>query len=143
MSVHRIHVFIDRSWAHSRHYDTLASRIREKSWRMGQATLRFRDYSVPGYDPVHDASSDGQLKEAIYARIAFSHVVAIPTGMHATCSKRIRKEIDGAGEKSKPVPAFDPRGRQRASSVVSHAAGKTVGWNRTSVIDGVREPYRR
>lgn len=141
MSIHQIHVFISHSWAYSSHYDTLASWIFESSRRVGQASLDLRDFSVPKDDPIHNASTDWQLKDAIYTQIARSHVVVIPTGMYASYSKWIGKEIDGAKEKGKPILAVNPWGQQRIPSVVSDAANKTVGWNKGPVIDGIWELY--
>ena len=137
MSTHQIHIFISHSWAHSGHYETLASWIFGKNWSFGQVSLNFRDYSVPKDDPIHNASNDMQLQNAIYAQIARSRVVVIPTGMYASHSKWIRKEIDGANRYGKPILAVNPWGQQRTSSVVSDAAHKKVGWNSKSVIQGI------
>ena len=97
MSTHQIHVFISHSWSYSKHYDTLADWIFNENWTSGQASLDFRDFSVPKDDPIHDADTDKALREAIYAKIARSHVIVIPTGMYANYSKWIKKEIEGAG----------------------------------------------
>ena len=69
--------------------------------------------------------------------------MVIPTGMYATHSKWIQREIDGANEKGKPILAINPWGQQRTSSVVSAAANKTVGWNKKSVIHGIWDLYYR
>ena len=53
MSTHQIHVFISHAWSYSNHYETLASWIFEKDWSVGQASLDFRDFSVPKDDPIH------------------------------------------------------------------------------------------
>ena len=143
MSTHRIHVFISHSCAYSGHYDKLREWIFEGTWRFGQASLAFLDYSVPKDDPIHDARSDRALKDAIYRKTARSHVVVIPTGMYANHSEWIRKEIDGARDKGKPMLGVDPRGQRRTSSVVGGAAARTVGWNSRSVVRGIWELYRR
>jgi len=62
MSIKQIHVFISHAWSYSEHYDTLSDWIFEGNWSVGQASLDFRDYSVPIDDPVHDADNDKQLK---------------------------------------------------------------------------------
>ncbi|WP_420462699.1 TIR domain-containing protein [Candidatus Palauibacter sp.] len=143
MSTHRIHIFISHSWAYSSHYETLCEWIYSRVWRFGQASLVFADYSVPKDDPIHDAPTEGALMDAILRKIARSHVVVIPTGMYATYSKWIAKEILGAGEKGKPILAVNPWGQQRRSVVVADAAGKIVGWNRQSVVGGIWELYRQ
>lgn len=142
MSTHRIHVFISHSWAYSNHYGKLHEWIFGCNWRTGQASLVFLDYSVPKDAPIHDATSDRALREAIYRKIARSHVVVIPTGMYVNYSKWIQKEIDGACAKKKPILGVNPWGQRRTSSVVGNAADLTVGWNSQSVVDGIWELSR-
>lgn len=142
MSTHQIHVFISHSWAHSGHYDTLSEWIFKQSWRSGQASLHFLDYSVPKDDPIHNAPTEWQLRDAIYRKIDRSHVVVIPTGMYANYSKWIRKEINGAEDKNKPILGVNPWGQKRTSSVVAEAAAKTVGWNKETVIAAIWNLYR-
>lgn len=141
MSLHRIHIFISHSWTYSVHYATISSWLSNKSWRCGQASLQFLDYSVPKDDPIHNARTDAALRNAIYDKIGRCHVIVIPTGMYASHSKWIKKEIEGAKHYSKPVLAVNPWGQQRTSSVVSANADKLVGWNSKSVVDGVWDLY--
>ena len=101
MSTHQIHVFISHSWSYSGHYDTLSSWIFSQSWRFGQASVKFLDYSVPRDDPIHNAPTQKALQEAIYAKIARTHVVIIPTGMYTNYSKWIQKEISGSNSYEK------------------------------------------
>ncbi len=75
MSTHQIHVFISHSWTYSGHYETLASWVFNESWSVGQASLDFRDYSVPRNDPIHNASTAKALREAINQKISRCHVV--------------------------------------------------------------------
>ncbi len=49
VSTRQIHVFISHAWAHSGHYNTLADWIFNENWSVGQASLDFRNYSVPLY----------------------------------------------------------------------------------------------
>ncbi len=134
MSTHQIHVFISHSWAYSDHYEKLASWIFEGKWSSGQASLDFRDFSVPKNDPIHNAANDAQLKAAIYDKIARSHVIVIPTGMYSQYSKWIRKEIDGANHHKKPILAVNPWKQEKKSSVVLENAADTVGWNEEPVV---------
>ncbi len=143
MSTHQIHIFISHSWAHSHHYETLADWLFNYSWSVGQASLQLCDYSVPRSDPIHNAPTDRQLREAIYNKIARSHVVVIPTGMYANYSKWIQKEIDGARAYGKPILAVNPWGQERKSSVVQSAADRLVGWNSSPIVDGIWELYYR
>lgn len=134
MSTHQVHVFISHSWSYSGHYDTLADWIFNYPWSSGQASINFQNFSVPKTDPILNANNDQQLRDAIYAQIARSHVIVIPTGMYA---------IDGAAVYGKPILAVNPWGQQRTSSVVSTAASKTVGWNSKTVVDGIWNLYYR
>lgn len=141
MSVHQVHVFVSHSWSYSAHYDTLSKWIFEQNWRSGQATIDFRNYSVPKTDPILNAATDKALREAIYRQICRSHVIVIPTGMYAHYSKWIGKEIDGAAYYGKPILAVDLRGALRTSSTVVNAATKSVAWNSTSVATGIWDLY--
>lgn len=142
MSTRQIHIFISHAWAHSGHYDTLADWIFNENWSLGQASLDFRDYSIPKNDPIHNANTDKQLKDAIFRKIVMSHVVVIPMGMYANYSKWIKKEIDGSVYHKKPILAVNPWGQEKSSSVVGNAATKKVGWNKQSVIYGIWELYK-
>jgi hypothetical protein len=141
MSSHQIHVFISHSWSYSGHYETLKNWIFEHNWSIGQASLDFRNYSIPKNNPILNADNDRELKEAIYRSIAPAHVIVIPTGMYANYSKWIRKEIDGANIYSKPILAVDPWGQERKSSVVRNEARFTVGWNKEPLINAIWRLY--
>ena len=142
MSTYQIHVFISHAWTYSEHYEKLAEWIFEERWSVGQASLDFRDFSVPKDDPIHHAPTDRALQEAIYRKISRSHVVVIPTGMYATYSKWIKKEINGANLFDKPILAVIPYGQQRRSGVVIDNAAKVVGWNKKSVVSAIWELYK-
>lgn len=143
MSTHYIHVFISHSWSYSSHYQSLHAWLFDTAWRVGQARIRFADYSVPRDDPIHNAPRVKDLEAAILRKIKRSHVVIIPTGMYATHSKWIEREIRGSQNTSKPILAVNPRAQQRTSSVVTTAAAETVGWTRTGVVDGIWRLYRQ
>ena len=142
MSAYQIHVFISHSWAYSDHYDTLEDWIFKKKWSQGQASLDLRDFSVPKNDPIHNASTDQALREAIFNQILRCHVIVIPLGMYANYSKWIQKEIDGANYYAKSILGVNPWGQERRSSVVVAAAKETVGWNSESVVGGIWQLYR-
>jgi hypothetical protein len=141
MSTRQIHVFISHAWDYSNHYSTLESWIFGEPWKAGQASLDFRDYSVPRSDPIHTANSDSRLKEAIYDRISRSHVIVIPSGMYANYSKWIQKEIDGAKQFGKPILGINLWGSERKSSIVMTAADEVVGWNKEPLINAIWSLY--
>lgn len=142
MSTRQIHVFISHSWAYSEDYDTLEQWIFGQAWSSGQASLDFRNYSVPKHDPIHNARNTDELRAAIYDQISRSHVVVIPTGMYATHSKWIQQEINGANYYGKPILAVVPRGQKRRSGVVVDNAKKEVGWTKNGVVGAIWELYR-
>lgn len=143
MSTRLIHIFISHAWAYSGYYATLAKWIFDDCWSVGQASLDFRDYSIPRSDPIHNAPNDRALKTAIFDKISRSHVVVIPMGMYINYSKWIQKEIEGAQVYDKPILAVNPWGQLRKSSVVAAAADKVVGWNKQPVISGIWELSKR
>ena len=142
ISTHQIHIFISHSWAYSEHYAKLREWTFDDNWAVGQASLDFHDYSVPSDDPIHNAPTAKELREAIYAKIKRSHVIIIPTGMYANYSKWIKKEIDGALAHEKPILAVNPMGQKRASSVVLENAAVSVGWNRKPLVNKVWNLYK-
>ncbi|MEX3846029.1 TIR domain-containing protein [Paraburkholderia sp. BR10882] len=141
MGTRQIHIFISHAWAHSSHYDKLAEWIFGEKWSVGQASLDFRDFSIPKDDPVHNVTSTQMLQNAIFSQIARSHVVVIPSGMYATHSKWIQREIDGAKLYEKPILAVNPWGQQKKSGVVLNNADDGVGWNREPVIGAIWNLY--
>lgn len=143
MSTKQIHVFISHSWAYSDHYDRLSEWIFKENWRSGQASLDFRDFSVPKNDPIHNANNDLQLKNAIYDKISRSRVVIIPTGMYTHHSKWIKKEIEGANEFRKPILAVNPHGQERKAGVVLDNADEFVGWNKQPLINAIWKLYNQ
>lgn len=141
MSTRQIHVFISHAWAYSQHYNTLASWIFQEPWSVGQASLDFRDYSVPKDNPIHNVSNTQALKDAIYNQVTRSHVVVIPSGMYATYSKWIQKEIDAAKLYKKPILAVNPWGQDRKAGVVLNNAEEGVGWNKQPIINAIWQLY--
>ena len=141
MSTRQIHVFISHAWDYSGHYETLASWIFQEKWRVGQASLDFRDYSIPKSNPILNVKSAQHLRDAIYNQIARSHVVVIPSGMYATHSNWIQKEIDGAKQYGKPILAINPWGQQKRAGVVLNNADDGVGWNKEPLINSIWQLY--
>lgn len=142
MSTQQIHIFISHAWSYSGHYETLASWIFQEKWSVGQASLDFRDFSVPRSDPIHNAPSSKELQDAIYNKISRSHVVVIPSGMYTSYSKWIQKEIAGANLYGKPILAVNPFGQERKAGIVLNNASERVGWNKKPVINGIWQLYR-
>ena len=132
-----MNVFISHSWSYSEHYDRLSEWIFRMMWTIGDQAIQFLDTSVPKDNPIHYAPTAAALEAAINERIIASDVVVIPTGMYASHSRWIGKEISGARIFQRPIVAVDLWGSQRSSSVVIQAADEVVGWNKNSVISAV------
>jgi hypothetical protein len=141
MSTRQIHVFISHAWAHSQHYDTLATWIFKEPWSVGQASLDFHDYSVPKDNPIHNAPNTQALKQAIFNQIARSHVVVIPSGMYANHSKWIQKEIEAAKGYKKPILAVSPWAQEKNADIVVSNADEHVGWNKQPLINAIWSLY--
>ena len=130
------HLFISHSWNHGDSYDRLVNLLRERSYFL------FKDYSVPRHDPIHDAGTAAELRQAIWNQMAHGSVVLVLAGVYSTYSKWINVEIDLAKNgfnAPKPIIAVEPWGSQRTSVPVKQAADRIVRWNTESVVAAVRE----
>ena len=130
------HLFISHSWSHSDAYEKLVDLLRARSY------FSFADYSVPRDDPIHEAGTDRELRQAIRGKMAFGSVVLIMAGVYASYSKWIDREIDLAVESfdpSKPIVAVEPWGSEKTSVRVKEAADRIVGWNTNSIVGAIRE----
>lgn len=129
-------IFISHSWSYGDAYDRLIEFLTERPY------FKYKDYSVPRDDPIHDAPSSHELYQAIKNQITPCHVILIMAGKYATYSNWIIKEIKIAQEEftnRKPILAITPWGSQQISSVVKENAEKIVGWNTESIVNGIRE----
>ena len=129
-------LFISHSWSYSDQYERLVKLLRARPY------FRFRDYSVPPDDPIHNARSDAALRRAILNQMTRCHVVIILAGVYASYSKWINIEIDLAEDgfsTSKPILAIRPWGAERISQTVRDAADEIVGWNTESVVEAIRK----
>ncbi len=127
-------VFISHSWSYSDAYDKLLEMLDTAP------NFQYRDYSVPRDDPVHNAPNVALLYAAIKAKMTFCHVVLVISGVYASYSKWIDREIQLANsDLQKPILAIRPWGNERTSLLVEENADKVVGWNTGSIISGIRE----
>ena len=130
------HLFVSHSWAHSNAYDKLLSLLDRRTY------FRFKDYSVPRDDPIHNARTVAALRAAIRQQMAPCGVVLILAGVYATYSKWIDEEIalaQSGFQFSKPIIAIRPRGNLRLSKAVRQAADRIVGWNKDSIVAAIRD----
>ncbi|WP_027187434.1 TIR domain-containing protein [Desulfovibrio cuneatus] len=126
-------LFLSHSWAHSNHYNSLLSLLRETPY------FSFKDYSVPKDDPIYGARTDAALAQAIANQMQPCHAIVIMAGVYASHSKWMEKEIRIANQQyNKPIIAVRPWGSQSISTVADSAATETVGWNASSVVAAIR-----
>ena len=125
-------LFISHSWTYGAQYDNLVSLLNAAPY------FYYKNYSVPKNDPIHHASNDGQLKEAIRRQMQHANCVLILAGVYSTYSKWINIEIELAQEMGKRIIAIEPWGAQRTSLIVKAAADEIIGWNTSSIVNAIR-----
>jgi hypothetical protein len=132
-----INVFISHAWDHSGHYNTLAQWVFGTLWnnQAGQR-LYFEDTSIPKSDPVH-VRGWAAIAQALANRIANSDVLVAPAGVYASHSDWIKFELHTARKYGIPIIQVNPRGQQRMSLIVKHAADHEVGWTGQSVVNAI------
>lgn len=126
-------LFISHSWAYGDAYEKMTGLLN------GQVSSDFgyKNYSVPKDDPIHNATSDKALKQAIEAQIKPCSCVLILAGVYATYSKWINVEIEIAKRLGKRIIAIEPWGAEKTSTVVKDAADAIVKWNGASVVKAI------
>ena len=130
------HLFISHSWTHGNQYNNLVDLLEARPY------FRFKNYSVPRDDPIHNAPSAAALRRAIRQKMAPTGAVLILAGVYATYSKWINEEINLAERgftMRKSIIAIEPWGSERTSARVKNAADRVVGWNTESVVKAIRE----
>lgn len=130
----KIHnLFISHSWAYSDSYDRLVDLLDSVSG------FKYKNYSVPKDDPIHNASNDAELEKAIEKQIVMASAVIILAGVYSTYSKWINKEIEIAKRLQKTIIAVEPWGCERTSRIVKESADHIVKWQASSVVDAVKK----
>lgn len=129
-------LFISHSWKYSGAYDGLVKLLNNKPYFV------YKNYSVPFCDPINDAKSDWQLKNAIREQMRHANCVLVLAGVYASYSKWIDIEVDMALDDftvPKPVIAIDPWGAERTSFVVKQRAIRCVKWQTDAIVSAIRE----
>ena len=135
MAVNTRNLFISHSWSYGDAYVRLCEFLSEAPY------FRYRNYSVPRDDPIHNARNQAQLRAAIRRQMTPCQVIVIIAGVYATYSKWINEEIALAKRgflSPKPILAVQPWASERTSTVVRQAADLVVGWNTNSIVRGIR-----
>ena len=125
-------LFISHSWKYSNQYDNLVNLLNKKKGFI------YKNYSVPKDDPIHNAESAKELKEAIKAQMRPASCVLILAGVYASYSKWINIEIELAKELGKNIIAIELFGSERTSQKVKNNADSIVKWNTDSIINAIK-----
>ena len=125
-------LFISHAWSYSNHYTTLVN------WLNEEANFSWRNCSVPSHDSLPDKTTLG-LKAGITRQISPAQAVIILGGMYAAHSAWIDYEISEAVRMGKTVIGVRPWGAERIPQTVQNAATVMVGWNRTSIVQAIRD----
>lgn len=126
-------LFISHSWTYEDAYKKLTQLLDDATG------FTWRDYSVPKDDPIHKASNQQLLEEALRRKMRSVHCVLILAGVYAAYSKWINIEIELAKELKKPIIAIEPWGAEKTSAKVKESADRIVKWRTQSIVDAVRE----
>ncbi|MCY4290540.1 MAG: TIR domain-containing protein [Roseovarius sp.] len=132
----KYNLFISHSWPCSDSYDKLLGLLDARP------CFKYRNHSVPGNDPIHNAHSTVELKEAIREKMRHCNVVPILAGVYATCSKWINTDVDLAQSAflhTKPIAAIEAWAGEKTSSRVKSAYDKIVRWSKDSVVNAIGE----
>lgn len=128
-------LFISHSWAYSDAYEKLLSLLNT------YPQFSFKNYSIPKDDPVHNASNQAELTEAIRRQMQSVDCVLILAGVYSSYSKWIIKEVQLAKtgfSSPKKIIAVEPWASKRASTFVKQNADEVVGWNSKSIVKAIR-----
>ena len=126
-------LFISHSWAYGEAYDNLVKLLNAKLY------FDYKNYSVPKNNPIHNAGSDWELKEAIKRQMQPASCIIILAGVYATYSKWINIEIELAKSMNKKIIAVQPWAAERTSMVVKNSADRIVKWSTDSIVGAIRE----
>lgn len=126
-------LFISHSWNHSDAYEKLVNLLDKAD------NFRYKNYSVPKDDPVHNAKNDAALKAAIQDQMRHASCVLILAGVYSTYSKWINIELDLAVEMGKKIVAVEPWGSERTSARVKLYADKVVKWQTSSIVSAIKD----
>ena len=128
-------LFISHAWSYNTDYYNLINLI------SNTPLFNWRNYSVPEHDPKIDPNSNAGkrvLLSGLDNQVRPVNCVLIISGMYAHYSYWINKEIELAQSYGKPIIGINPRGQERAPTVVTNAANEMVNWNTSSIVAAIR-----
>ncbi len=129
-------LFISHAWKYNDDYSRLVKMLDEAP------NFKKRNYSVPEHDPLVEPDTEvgkKKLTEMLKNQIKPVNCVLILSGIYASYSYWIQKEIDLSSEYKKPIIGIKPWGQQRNSQEVQNAAIEMIAWNTDSIIKAIRK----
>ena len=120
-SLKNYRLFISHSWTYGDAYEKLVGFFNEHPY------FSWIDYSVPKDDPIHTASNDAQLYQAIKNQIQPVNCVVMLAGVYSSYSKWINKEIQiSKNVFNKPIIAIEPWASEKTSKIVKDNADRLL-----------------
>lgn len=132
-------IFISHAWKYTEHYNKVVQWLNEAQTA---GDFNWRNYSVPEHDPKIDPNTEvgkKALKEALKSQIRPTSIVIVLSGMYVTNSDWIGFEIDTAVDMDKYIIGLKPWGQERIPTKVSENADVMVGWNKSSLINAIKQ----
>ena len=129
-------LFISHSWTYNTENEGLIKLLNERPY------FSYKNYSIPKCDPIHYASNDRELYEAIKRKMSPCSVILVLAGVYSTYSKWIDHELNIARNgfyTRKNVIAIEPWASSRTSSKVKNSADRIVKWQSKSIVDAIRD----
>jgi hypothetical protein len=128
-------LFISHAWRYTKGYTRLVGLLDEAP------RFRWSNFSAPRSKPLLDPDVPGSratLIGELRDQIRPVHCVLIVSGMYASYSYWIGKEMEVAKEYGKPIVAVRPWGAQRTPAAVVGAADELVNWQTGSIVAAIR-----
>jgi hypothetical protein len=129
-------LFLSHSWTHGDSHRQLRHLLDRKPFFL------FKDHSLPADDPIHDEATVALLAVRIEQQMLACDIVLVLTGVYATYSKWIDREIDVAKNRfgrPKPILAIRPEDSDEVSAVLQDNSDRIVGWDAESVVGAICE----
>lgn len=126
-------IFISHSWTYNNAYENLLGLLNNVP------NFKYKNYSVPKNDPIHNAPNDRLLRLAIRNQMQRASCILVLAGVYSTYSKWIKIELELATEMGKKIIAIEPWGSERTSVIVKSYADEIVKWQGSSIVKAIRE----
>lgn len=125
-------LMISHAWTYGDDYDRIVNLLNSAP------NFQWRNLSVPKDDPIH-AQGARALATALDDRVRRVHAMLVLSGVYASHSDWMQRELEMANGYGKPIVSIKPWGNQRSSAIVDDAAIVLVNWNTDSIVSAIRQ----